>query len=153
MKLHLGVVDVAYSDDLGGSTTGEVAEILESNYHVMRIFFEDNEEFIGNALVEAMAGAIESLAQGKIVNVFSREASTRLGERVLSGTSFTDKIDERFRDFLDAGEATKISRQMVSAAEAGVSHRKKKPFARENPARPAFVDTGLYSASFRAWVD
>ncbi|NDU92421.1 MAG: hypothetical protein G3I10_07405 [Ferrovum sp.] len=119
----------------------------------MRIFFEENEEFIGNALTDAMAGAIESLAQGKIVNIFSRESSTRLGERVLSGTSFTDKIDERFRDFLDAGEATQVSKQMVASAEAGVSHRKKTPYAKDNPARPAFIDTGLYQASFRAWVD
>jgi hypothetical protein len=34
----------------------------------------------------------------------------------------------------------------------GVNHRKKHPYSSENEARPAFIDTGLYMASFRAMI-
>jgi hypothetical protein len=45
------------------------------------------------------------------------------------------------------------SANFSGAATAGVNHRKKKPYAKANPARPAFVDTGLYQSAFRAWVE
>ncbi len=158
MRLCLGVVDVAYSDrnhssagPIQPTTTGDVAEILEANYHVMRIFFQENEEFIGDCLVDAMAGAIESMAMGR--PVFTRDIATKLNDRVITGLSVNGKIEERFRDFLDMGEATAVSKQIVAAADAGVSHRKKSPTSQDNDPRPAFIDTGLYQASFRAWTE
>lgn len=153
--LHLGVVDLAYSDAdaKGASTTGEVAEILESEYHVMRVFLEQNEEKIGDWLAQGMIGELESISQGRPTTLYSRQLGTRLGGRSISGLSINGKIEERFRDFLALGEWGQISKQGVAAAEAGVSHRKKHPYAKKNKARPAFIDTGLYQASFRAWVD
>jgi hypothetical protein len=152
-KLMLGVVDVAYTDKDGSATTGDVAGYLEDEYHVMRTFLEIYEEQIGNFLADAMAGEIESLAQGKPAVIFGRDVSTHLGDRVVSGQSVNGKIEEAFRDFLDAREWKQTSRQKVDAADAGVNHRKKNPTANTNPARSEFVDTGLYSASFRAWLE
>jgi hypothetical protein len=40
---------------------------------------------------------------------------------------------------------------LSAAADAGVNHRKKRPYAKRD-ARPAFVDTGLFVSSFRAWM-
>lgn len=137
MKLILGVNDVAYTDKGKATTTGDVAEFLENDYHVMRTFVELNEEFIGEELVNAMAGAIESLSHGKPPEL---DMSGPMG-----------KIEERFRDFLDRGDWSKTSAQRIEAAEQGVSHRRKQPYAKRKK-RTAFVDTGLYSASFRAWV-
>jgi hypothetical protein len=42
--------------------------------------------------------------------------------------------------------------QQITAAQMGVNHRKKKPYSSKNEARPAFIDTGLYVASFRAMI-
>lgn len=149
-KLMLGVVDVAYSDGDGAKTTGEVAGYLEDEYHIMRTFLESYEEQIGEFLADAMVGEIESLAQG--VAIFGKDISTHLGGRVISGQSVNGKIEEAFRDFLDAREWKQTSGQAVGAADQGVSHRKKKPLKKRD-ARSEFVDTGLYQASFRAWIE
>ncbi|MCM2493307.1 hypothetical protein ACVCIH_17675 [Burkholderia glumae] len=140
--LYLGVVDVAYTseDAKPGTTTGDVATFIEDEYHVMRVFLEMYEEQIGELLANEVAGEIESLAQGKPVAKLSLDLST-------------GRIGELFRDFLDAREWKQASGQAIAAAEDGVNHRKKKPYASSNPARAEFIDTGLYQASFRAWVE
>ncbi|ATF90170.1 hypothetical protein CO712_20905 [Burkholderia gladioli pv. gladioli] len=106
----------------------------------MRVFLEMYEEQIGELLANEVAGEIESLAQGKPVGKLSLDLST-------------GRIGELFRDFLDAREWKQASGQAIAAAEDGVNHRKKKPYASSNPARAEFIDTGLYQASFRAWVE
>jgi hypothetical protein len=152
VTLNLGVVDVAYSDGDGAKTTGDVAGFIESEYHVMRTFLELHEGEIGEFLADAMAGEIESLAQGKpLVTFGSRDVTTHLGDRVIEGQSVNGRIEEAFRDFLDDGEWQRVSGQSIDAAEQGVSQRKKQP-DKKRTARAAFVDTGLYQASFRAWL-
>ncbi|VWD20778.1 hypothetical protein [Burkholderia contaminans] len=139
--LYLGVIDVAYTaaGAKPGVTTGDVATFIEDEYHVMRVFLEMYEEEIGELLANEIAGEIESIAQGKPVGRLALDVST-------------GKIGELFRDFLDAREWKQASAQAVTAADEGVNHRKKRPYAAENPARAEFIDTGLYQASFRAWV-
>jgi len=141
-QLHLGVVDVGYSDKDGVTTTGDVAEYLENDYHVMRTFLELNEGFIAETLVNQVAGAIESIAQGNHISLLDLKPAM-------------GKVEERFRDFLDSGEMQRTlpTTQPIKAADAGVNHRKKHPYAAKNKPRQAFIDTGLYQASFRAWID
>lgn len=154
-KLMLGVVDVAYSSKDGAATTGDVAQYIENEYHVMRTFAELREDQIGDLLADAMAGEIESLAQGKPPVIFGSgsEVETMLGDRTISGQSVNGEIEAAFRDYLDAREWKQTSGVAVAAADAGVSSRRKKPTASENPGRPEFVDTGLYQAAFRAWIE
>lgn len=171
--LHLGVVDFPYveepkepapvrkgkrrggsrwrrSDLIGGavSTTGDVAEILERKYHVMEVFAELHlDDVIAPALADSMAGALETLLQGgpPSPNPFGT------GE---------GKIDEAFRSFLENGEIEQIGIPGIPTAasgrtekrQGGVNHRLKHPFAKDNPARPSFIDTGTYQNSFKAWV-
>ena len=151
MKLILGVVDVGYSEAGKTTTTGDVAEHLENKYHIMRTFYELNEDFIGEALAEQAASMVENLAMGVDT---SRDLTTDLRGRTISGNSFGGRIEERFRDFLDSGEMSRLlpASMQSAAAAAGVSHRKKSPYAQANRERTAFVDTGLYQASMRAWV-
>ncbi len=138
MKLQLGVNDVAYSDPdaSGATTTGQVAEILEQKYHVMRVFVELSGQKIADQLAHEMSGALKSLEQGKpAAQVFKAIKM--------------DKVEKDFRDYLDADTWQKVSGQTIAAAAAGVSHRFKKP-REERVSRPAFIDTGLYQSSFRA---
>ena len=142
MRLILGVVDVAYSGDKDAKTTGDVAQILEDKYHVMEIFYLENQEKIGEFLADGIAAQITALANGKKP----------------SGNPFfsaTQKIDERFRDFLDSGQMETILpiTQPIAAAQIGVNHRKKKGYNKNHEARPAFIDTGLYQRSFRSEVE
>lgn len=152
-KLMLGVVDVAYTGKDGSTTTGKVAGYLEDEYHIMRTFLEIYEDQIGEFLADAMIGEIESMAQGRPMGVFGKDLNTNLGNKVISGVSVNGKIERAFNNYLDLREWKKVSGQSVDAADQGVSNRKKQPNAKENKARAEFVDTGLYAASFRAWVE
>ena len=153
--LHLGVIDLPYADQAsykelkvgkpkvkaGGSmTTGEVADILEDRYHVMEIFYEIHEEKIIDGLRSSYEGAMENILMGAPV------AQDPAADAV-SG------IENDFRTFLTSGEIEKLGIPGVptQAAKDGVSFRFKRPYAKRKP-RPSFVNTGLYEASFRAWV-
>jgi hypothetical protein len=136
--LHLGVVDVGYTGEQGSTTTGDVAQYLEDRYHIMRVFVETHEEDIAKELVNQVAGAIESIAQGRRISPNWKPAM--------------GKIEQRFREFLDSGELNRMlpEQQQSAAAAAGINHRKKNPNTEKS--RQAFIDTGLYQASFRCWV-
>lgn len=137
--LHLGVVDVGYTDDQGATTTGDVAQYLEDRYHIMRSFVELNEHFIARQLVDQVAGAIESIAQGNRLPQLNWKPSMA-------------KVEERFRDFIAAGELQAMlpASQQVSEDTLKTSSRTKTQKIQKP--RQAFVDTGLFVASFRCWV-
>ena len=159
--LHLGVVNVAYvdSEEKDATTTGKVAEILEDKYHVMRVFVENHEEEIADIVAKRYLGMINTMANG--------------GPKPDRQNIPMDKVDSAFRDYLGADEWQKTSGQTIEAAKTGVSHRfksikggtlsAKSIAAGKSKAasmvlkasrgpRPAFVDSGLYSAAFRSWL-
>ena len=135
--IHFGVVDVAYKDKEGTTTTGEVAEILEGKYAVMQTFIDLHEQDIGDELAKRMMGLLDN---------------AKMGVPMPIGDLMIPKVDKEFRNYLDSGEYEAHTGINVKAAKAGVSHRKKSPKKKGNPARPAFIDTGLYQASFRTWI-
>lgn len=157
MELVLGVLDVAYADARNGhgaTTTAEVANILENRYHVMETFYYAHQDEIAEWLAGSVADAIETI--------------TKTGRNVMPTLEATQKIEAEFRAFLDREEMAKMVAGLdeaersyflgstggfTGAASAGVNHRKKHPYAKKNKPRPAFVDTGLYSQSMRAWVE
>lgn len=156
MKLVLGTLDVAYANpgSKGAITTGEVAQLLEKRYHVMETFYESRKEKIAEWLAGSVANAIETIVS--------------TGANVMPTLEAEQNIEAEFRAFLSANEMammvaglTESERNyflgstggFTGAAMRGVSHRKKKPNSKKNKARPAFIDTGLYQASFRAQIE
>jgi hypothetical protein len=152
MILHLGVIEqnYAYDQKVGKGrkrrvsksvSTGDVAEFLEAKYHPMEIFFEIHGSEIAADLEEGLAGALESLLMG------APPDASAFG-------SAENKIDERFRKFLDAGEMESLGYPGVptEAALRGVNHRMAKPYQKRE-ARKSFIDTGLYQDDFKSWVD
>lgn len=142
MKLVLGVLDVAYSDagSSGAMTTGDVAKILEDRYHVMETFYESRRQQVGEWLADSVAGAIDALVRGRNVPpTFDAE----------------QKIEASFRAYLAANEWSGIVpiTQQITAAQMGMSKRFKAGHSKGHKERPAFIDTGLYQASFRAWIE
>lgn len=169
LVLHLGVTEIPYSANVqkaprrvavrtvrggkpqaisaapsGGETTGDVAEILEAKYHIMEIFVEElGADQIATAIEHSMAGAIETMISGYGHN---SGASLLTAEAV-------GEIEDAFRIFLSQGEMDGIQPGVpTKAALAGVSHRFAHPYAKR-PARPSFIDTGTYQASFKVWMD
>ena len=163
LTLHFGVLDIPYVEQTppakkaplrrrprphkahakryGSITTGDVAEILEAKYGVMQAFYDAHESDVLKDIENGLQGAIESFMMG---------APPRL-DPFGSGIS---QIEDRFKQFLSTGEAERVGipGTPTEAAQRGVSHRFKHPYARRAP-RPSFIDTGLYQASFKAWID
>ncbi len=153
MILHLGVVDIPYAQaprrnqrkagTAGTQTTGDVAGWLETRYHVMEIFVEVKREDIAADIEGALQGALESVLMGAgSFNVVDP-----------SGAAMS-AIEDRFKTFLSMKEIESVGVPGVPtmAAQRGVNHRLKHPY-RRRAARPSFVDTALYQASFKSWMD
>lgn len=136
--VHLGVIDVAYTEDGKATTTGQVAEILEANYAVMQTFVDLHEGDIADALADRMAGLLET-----------SESTSLRGMREVD----FPEVDRMFRDYLDAGEWERVTGNAPTiAAATGYRSRKKHP-TKQDQGRPSFIDTGLYRKSFRTWAD
>lgn len=162
--LNLGVIDVPYANEAqtkkvakprkgkankpvkqktasGTQTTGDVAEILEAKYGIMDAFAFAQLPDIAKDLEESIAGALETLMMGGApsANPFASAESA---------------ITARFKQFLATGaiEHMGIEGVPTQAAMKGVNHRLKHPYAKSNPRRESFVDTGAYSAHFLAWI-
>jgi hypothetical protein len=164
LTLNLGVIDVPYANEAktekiakprkgkankpikvktasGTQTTGDVAEILEAKYGVMDTFAFARLPDIARELENSIAGALETLMMGGVssANPFS---------------SAETAITTMFKQFLATGaiEHMGIPGVPTQAAKDGVNHRLKHPYAKSNPRRESFIDTGAYSAHFIAWI-
>lgn len=154
--LHLGVIDIPYANDgprksgrgkkkklkqSTSMTTHDVATILEDKYSVMEIFFGAHRDQISKLIEEALAGALESQLMGAPASADPF-------------ASVNEQIGEMFKQFILTQEIEKIGIPGVptQAALAGVSHRKMHPYAKANPRRPSFYDTGMYVDNFKAWI-
>lgn len=148
-SIHLGVIELPYSHsiDLGKSkssgkeitsSTGQVAEILESKYKVMQTFFKLHEEEIIHELEDALQGSFESLLMGAPPpsNPFA---------------AGTEKVEELFQRFLSNKEMDGLADGVPTKASLdGISHRFKS--GKGPKPRPSFIDTGLYQSSFKCWA-
>lgn len=150
LTLHLGVVDLPYAVPSKSRkkaarasqvTTGQVAQWLEEKYHVEETFYELHSQKIADDIAESLAGTMESIAMGAPTTIDPFGAAT-------------SQIQNDFVQFIENKEMERLGYPGVPthAALMGVSHRFKHPYARRPP-RPSFLDTGLFSASFRAWID
>lgn len=149
--LHLGVIDIPYAQAprkyrgkrvSGTQTTGDVAGWLETRYGVMQAFFDAKKAVVVDAIEDGLLGALENMMTGR----------APLSQDPFG--SATSKIDDAFKQFVSTKEveALGIPGVPTGAAQRGVNHRLKRPYVRRQP-RPSFIDTGLYQASFKSWVD
>lgn len=142
VTLHIGVLDQPYrsaSSGVASISTGAVAEILEAKYGLFSAFYRTYERRIADGIADSMKGALEALMMGQAIDPW--------------GASM-QQIQRDFRDFISSKEAEKsgIPGTPTKAALRGVNHRLARPYARSNPRRPSFLDTGLLMASGRAWI-
>jgi hypothetical protein len=155
LKLHLGVVDVS---EPAGGTTGSVATQLEENYGLFSAFYETKKDQITHLIEEDVDIAIEALINGSALkNPFGDSTST---------------IDILFKDFLSTQEAERVLAPgknglpvPTKAALEGKSLRLKggKKIRKVKKGqeyqnyygnrRPSFIDSGVFEASFKAWVE
>mgnify|MGYP001626166033 CR=1 FL=1 len=138
-KISLGVNNVAYTDSENpqAMTTHEVAVILENNYDVMGTFVGAYQK----SIEENLASVYKMLIHNYI------ETGSAWGHKRRFPM---EKVTDDFRDYLSRDEWQQITGRTIMVAVMGISHRKgKKTYV--GP-RPAFIDTGLYRRSFRAFL-
>lgn len=126
-------------------TTGDVATILESRYHIFQHFWDEVKDEATARIIQSYADSLDSLLQGNLKASFNPAQSSM------------DWLKQRFDDFISMQEMDKLGITSpfpvpTQAALDGVSHRFKHPYARRPP-RPSFYDTGLYRASFHAEME
>lgn len=121
-------------------TTGEVAEILEEKYGIMDTFAFVRLPDIAKSLENSIAGQLETMMMG----------GPPSGNPFASAES---SIETMFKDFLFKRQVESVGIPGVptQAAKDGVNHRLKHPYAKSNPRRPSFIDTGMYMDHFKAW--
>lgn len=154
LHLKLGVLDLPYADaasykevkqrkpkHMSSLTTGDVAEILEDQYHVMEVFFELHGQEIADKLAEGMTDTIESLELG------APPGLDPYGDAM-------QWADQRFREFIRDREMERLGIPGVptKAAMEGYSKRFKQPY-KKRKSRPSFYDTGLFVGAFKAWME
>lgn len=127
----------------GAETTGDVAEWLEEKYHVIEIFYEE----IGHDL---MAKALEHSLQGAIMDVMMGKPH----DLVAPFKTAEDEVRAAFQFFIEQKEMDGHAPGVPTlAALKGINHRLKHPYAKSNPSRPSFDDTGTYMQAFRMEVE
>ena len=123
----------------GTETTGDVAQILEDKYHVMEVFFHENQQHVADALAQSLLGSLETQMMG----------GPGLENPLSSGLA---EIEEGFKLFIELQvvEESGIPGVPTKAALEGINHRLG---IKKGQRRPSFRDTGAYEGSFKAWVD
>jgi hypothetical protein len=166
MILNLGVVDVSYGagpaapkrvakasknprprarkSGAGAApvTTGDVAQWLENRYHVVEHFWELHGQEVADDFADSLSGSLESFLMGAPADLNPY------------GTALS-KTEDRFRQMLSLRELDQLGYPGIPtmAAKRGVSSRHKSGFTKNRQPRPSFLDSGLYSRSFTAWVE
>jgi hypothetical protein len=141
VKLHLGVLDVAY--DYNDSTTGSVAEKLEKDYGIMEYFAVEKSELINKALEKDFVDFIDDALSGKPIRSEPFKSSCQTIERL-----FRQALTAEFMN----GSNFRGRPVPTRAALMGISHRFKGK-KNKRGVRPSFIDTGAYRQSFKTWVE
>ena len=141
MKLHLGVIDQPYAN--GGVTTAQVAGWLENKYHIMELFYHFHEREIADALTAGLQDALEAHMMGAPITLDPFQEAFSNEEAVFK------------MDWLALGGVEKVGIPGVPTQRAldRESLRLKKKKKDRGPARPSFIDTGLYQSSFKMWME
>jgi hypothetical protein len=117
-------------------TAEKVSGYLEAKYNVVETFTHIHEPDI----LGLMDGAIRNAA----IEALSKRTKFSSERMVQYMKPKTSQIEKMFRSYLDNDE---------TGASVEVASRGKRTGRKSKSPRQPFIDTGIYRASFRAWVD
>jgi len=151
LKLKLGVVEVL---EPNGITSYGLGNILEEKYTLFSAFVDIHQQEISNQLSESLAGAMETfLATGNMpknpFNAAGEELTLSLKKYI-----YTEELAGKV-----AGVPTQAALEGISTRTMnGKNPRKVKggqKFKRVKTGvrRPSFIDTGIFEASTKVWIE
>jgi hypothetical protein len=117
-------------------TAERVSKILEEKYNIVETFSEVYEQEIHSLLHDGFREVAEHM-------INNRKGETRAKMKNLM-KPFTNQVQNMFKSFIDNEEMN----GMVPGVPTAVSIKGRKG---RKPG-PSFVRTGVYKASFRAWI-
>lgn len=149
VKLHLGVIDLPYAG--AGTSTGDVAEILESRYDVMGDFAALHLPGIAESMAISVSEAIDSLLQGAPATI-----DPFAGAMADIKKSFTQYLDDE--EIVQTGQAGVPTQAALDGVRTSLKKKKEIKGAKyrsriRGTRRPSFVDTQAYRNSFIPWVE
>lgn len=137
MKVNLGVVDMPYDYGNTSATTHEVAEGLESEYHLFTNFWEAHRSDIIQEVGEMLAYSI--------INHIKHDAP-------MPGNELLGETMRTFNIFLEGEEMAGLSVDGVPT-QAALDGKNSRLKVERGARRPSFIDGGLFKSSFVAWID
>lgn len=151
MKLKLGVIEVP---EPGGITSYGLGKILEDKYSLFSSYVEMHHKDIENELCEALAGAFETFQKTGHV---AKKPFDAAGQKLSLGLKkfiYEEELAGKV-----AGVPTKAALEGLSTrtmngktpkkVRAGQKFKKVKTGVR----RPSFIDTGIFEASTKVWIE
>jgi hypothetical protein len=151
LKLKLGVIEVP---EPGGLSSYELGKILEEKYTLFSSFVDIHHGDIEHELCEAVAGAFETF-----------QATGHVAKQPFDSAG--QQITKQLKEFIYKEElAGKVAGVPTQAALEGLSTRtmsgktprkvrKGQKFKRVKTGvrRPSFIDTGIFEASTKVWIE
>ena len=145
MKLKLGVVEVP---EPNGNTSYGVGKILEEKYTLFSSYVEMHHKDIENELCEALVGAFETYqATGHIAkqpfDAAGQELSLGL-KKFIYNEELAGKV---------AGVPTQAALEGITTRKVGRGKKSKFKRTRTGIRRPSFIDSGIFEASTKVWIE
>jgi hypothetical protein len=122
-------------------TADKLAKILEGKYGIVETF----SEIYGQEINDIIHNGFREVAEHMISN--RKSGTTTISMKRLM-KSYTDQVQNMFKTFIDDEEMNGMIPGVPTDASKG-KIRKRGISTRQ---RPSFARTGIYKASFRAWV-
>lgn len=151
MKLKLGVIEVP---EPGNLSSYDLGKILEEKYTLFSTYVEVHEKDIEHELSEAVVGALETyMATGHIPKQPFDSAGQELSlglKRFIYKEELAGKVAGVPTQAALEGLSTRTVRGTVpTKVRKGQKFKRVKTGVR----RPSFIDTGIFEASTKVWIE
>ena len=145
MKLKLGVIDVP---EPNGNTSYGVGTILEKKYTLFSSYVEMHHKDIEHQLCEAIVGAFETFqATGHV----AKKPFDAAGQELTLGLKqfiYKEELAGKV-----AGVPTQAALEGVTPRKVGRGKRAKFKRTKTGVRRPSFIDSGIFEASTKVWIE
>jgi hypothetical protein len=145
LKLKLGVIDVP---EPNGNTSYGVGTILEKKYTLFSSYVEMHHKDIEHQLCEAIVGAFETFqATGHV----AKKPFDAAGQELTLGLKqfiYKEELAGKV-----AGVPTQAALEGVTTRKVGRGKRAKFKRTKTGVRRPSFIDSGIFEASTKVWIE
>lgn len=145
MKLKLGVIDVP---EPNGNTSYGVGKILEEKYTLFSSYVEMHHKDIEHELCEAIVGAFETF---QATGYVAKKPFDAAGQELTLGLKqfiYKEELAGKV-----AGVPTQAALEGITTRKVGRGKKSKFKRTKTGVRRPSFIDSGIFEASTKVWIE